>query len=211
MRTDPNDRSGFVQLSDVIPDAIQEIRYHSAFNFIGERIAGYEQPVALLTREAAEALKGAADELRKRGFLLKVFDAYRPQSAVDHFVRWAEDTGDTRMKEYFYPDVDKRDLFRLGYIAVRSGHSRGSTVDCTLFDLSVQREADLGGTFDRFGEISGTYRTEGLTEEQLRLRAILRGAMLENGFRGIGSEWWHFTLLEEPYPDTYFTFPVRAE
>lgn len=200
----------FVVVSQVIPDAILEIRYHSTFNFVGDRIDGYDEPCALLTREAALALKEASDDLMAQGYRIKIYDAYRPQDAVNHFVRWAKDLKDTRMKEYFYPEVDKSQLFSSGYIAKRSGHSRGSTVDITLFDLSTGKDADMGGTFDYFGDASH-YEYKKLTPEQKNNRLILRKAMTAHGFKPISTEWWHFTLIDEPYPDTYFNFPVSSE
>ena len=199
---------GFVSVSEAIPDVILEIRYYSTFNFIGERIDGYEQPVALLTRQAAGRLKEAADELAGKGYRLKIYDAYRPQKAVDHFVRWAKDAADLRMKPYFYPEIDKKDIIPGHYIAEHSGHSRGSSVDLTLFDMRTQKELDMGGPFDYFGELSHPdYRD--ITEEQYANRMLLRDTMLRHGFLPITSEWWHFTLENEPYPDTYFTFPVH--
>ena len=199
---------GFVSIGEAIPDVILEIRYYTSFNFIGERIDGYEQPIALLTREAASALKEVSDEMVSRGYRLKIFDAYRPQKAVDHFMRWAEDASDIRMKPYFYPGLDKSELIPGGYIAEHSGHSRGSTVDLTLFDMRTQKELDMGGPFDFFGELSHPDYPD-ITEEQHVHRMMLRDAMISHGFRPINSEWWHFTLAREPYPDTYFTFPVR--
>ncbi len=204
----PEDSSGFVVLSEVAPDIIQEIRYFSTYNFVGDRIDGYQVPCALMTREAAEALKAVSDDLMRRGYRLKIYDAYRPQTAVDHFVRWAEDIKDTRMKNYFYPKVDKTRLFDEGYIAAKSGHSRGSTVDLTLFDMKTGKEVDMGGTFDWFGEESHPDYVGKLTRKQLHNRKILRDAMIRHGFKPIEEEWWHFTLKDEPYPDTYFTFPV---
>ncbi len=218
----PDDPSGFVELAEAVPDVILELRYYSTYNFVGERIDGYEVPCALITREAAEALKAVSDDLKARGYRLKVYDAYRPQMAVDHFLRWAEDPDDTRMKPYFYPEEDKDVLFEKNYIAFQSGHSRGSTVDLTLFDMATGKEVDMGGTFDHFGVEShpdwcgdpdtGEYEggiDGGITEEQFLNRMILRGAMLHHGFKPYDEEWWHFTLEDEPYPDTYFTFPVR--
>ena len=205
---DPMDASGFVKLSDVVPDAILEIRYYSTFNFVGDRIEGYEAPVAFLTKEAATALKAVSDELIKKGYRLKIFDAYRPQRAVLHFARWAEDLNDTRMKEYFYPELDKSVLFEQGYIDYKSGHSRGSTIDLTLFDMKTEQEADMGGTFDYFGTKSHP-DYKGITPKQYENRMILREAMTAHGFRPLSSEWWHFTLNNEPYPDTYFDFPVK--
>ena len=204
----PDDSSGFVVLSEVVPDIIQEIRYFSTYNFVGERIDGYEQPCALRTREAAEALKAVSDDVMKYGYRLKIYDAYRPQMAVDHFVRWAQDVGDVRMKKYFYPKVDKSRLFDEEYIMEKSGHTRGSTVDLTLFDMKTGKEVDMGGTFDWFGEESHPDYKGKLTKTQLKNRKFLRDAMMRHGFKPLDTEWWHFTLKDEPYPDTYFTFPV---
>ena len=204
-----DDSSGFVVLSDVVPDIIQEIRYYSTYNFVGDRINGYEEPCALMTKEAAAALKEVADELRAKGYRLKVFDAYRPQPAVDNFVEWAKNLNDTRMKKYFYPELTKDVLFPQGYIDEKSGHSRGSTIDLTLFDMNTGKEVDMGGTFDYFGERSHPDFKGDLTKNQLANRKILRDAMLRHGFKPLETEWWHFTLKNEPYPDTYFTFPVR--
>ena len=205
-----NDSSDFVLLSEAVPDAILEIRYYSTYNFVGDRIDGYEEPIALLTKEAAQALREVSDDLKEKGYRLKIYDAYRPQEAVTNFVRWAEDVDDTRMKEYFYPELDKSVLFDQGYIALHSGHSRGSTVDLTLFDMKTEKEVDMGGTFDYFGELSHPDYT-GITEEQYANRMILREAMMAHGFRPLEEEWWHFTLDDEPYPDTYFTFPVDED
>ena len=199
---------GFVSLVRVVPDALLDLRYYGTYNFVGERIDGYEAPCALLTREAAGALARVSAEALRLGYRLKVYDAYRPQRAVAHFVRWAEDVADVRMKPYFYPDVDKADLFRLGFIAHRSGHSRGSTVDLTLFDMAAGREADMGGPFDFFGERSHP-DYPGVTPAQRANRLLLRNLMLGQGFRPLSTEWWHFTLAEEPYPETYFDFPIR--
>ena len=207
---DPADSSDFVLLSEVVPDAILEIRYYSTYNFVGDRIDGYEEPYALLTREAAEALKAVSDDLVAKGYRLKIYDGYRPQMAVTNFVEWAEDVEDTRMKEYFYPELDKSVLFDQGYIAEKSGHSRGSTVDLTLFDMTTEKEVDMGGTFDYFGELSHPDYT-GITEEQFANRMLLRTLMTKHGFKPLVEEWWHFTLENEPFPDTYFTFPVNSE
>ncbi len=207
----PSDSSGFVILSDVVPDIIQEIRYHSTYNFVGERIDGYEEPCAIMTKEAANALKKVSDELIEKGYRLKIYDAYRPQKAVDNFVRWAANTGDKKMKKYFYPKVDKKNLFSEGYIDEKSGHSRGSTVDLTLFDMKTGKEVDMGGTFDYFGELSHPDYKGNLTKQQLKNRKILRDAMIRHGFKPLATEWWHFTLKNEPYPDTYFTFAVNSK
>jgi D-alanyl-D-alanine dipeptidase len=223
-----DDSSQFVTLTDAVPDAILEIRYYGTYNFVGTRIDGYEEPTALLTRQAADSLRAVSDDVKAMGYRLKIYDAYRPQKAVDHFVRWAADIPDTLMKRYFYPDLDKSVLFEQEYIYEKSGHTRGSTVDLTLFDMTTEKELDMGGTFDWFGIEShpdfcgnpetGEY-TGGLgdhpisqriiTPEQFKNRMILRQAMLRHGFKALDSEWWHFTLKDEPFPDTYFTFPVR--
>ena len=218
--------NGFVTLTDAVPDAILEIRYFGTYNFVGDRIDGYLEPTALLTKEAASALRAVSDDVISQGYRLKIYDAYRPQMGVDHFVRWAADISDTRMKEFFYPDLDKSVHFEQEYIMAKSGHTRGSTVDLTLFDMNSEKELDMGGTFDWFGSEShpdfcgnpetGEYdaaaaaaEPRGITEEQFKNRMILRAAMLRHGFKALDSEWWHFTLKAEPYPDTYFTFPVK--
>ena len=203
------DSSDFVLLAEAVPDAILEIRYYSTYNFVGDRIDGYEEPLAFLTKEAAEALRKVSDELITKGYRLKIYDAYRPQRAVSHFVRWAKDLEDTRMKEYFYPDLNKDVLFEQEYIMEHSGHSRGSTVDLTLFDMKTEKEADMGGTFDFFGEQSHPDYKE-ITDEQYANRMLLRETMMKYGFRPLSSEWWHFTLENEPFPDTYFDFPINS-
>lgn len=199
----------FVLLTDVVPDVMLDIRYYSTFNFVGSRIDGYEEPVAIVTRKAANALALVNEDLRSTGYRLKVFDAYRPQAAVDHFVRWAGNPSDVTTKQYFYPDIDKSLVFDLGYVARYSGHSRGSTVDLTLYDMKNQTDVDMGGTFDFFGERSYP-NYQYLTEEQIKNRKFLRKIMEKNGFRGIPTEWWHYTLEDEPYPNTYFEFYVKS-
>ena len=207
---DSMDASGFVLLTDVVPSAILEMRYYSTYNFIGDRIDGYEEPVALLTKEAARALKTVANEAMVMGYRLKVYDAYRPACAVKHFVLWGIEDQDIRMKPYFYPELEKQELFAKGYIAKQSGHSRGSTIDLTLFDMKTGKEVDMGGPFDYFGELSHP-DFKGITDAQFSNRMRLRSLMTRNGFVPIDCEWWHFTLKDEPYPDTYFEFPVCAE
>ena len=205
-----NDTHGFVSVGEVIPDVLLDIRYFSSFNFIGKRIDGYEEPAAILTREAAQALKEASREAMEQGFRLKMYDAYRPQKAVDHFVRWAKDPEDIRMKAFFYPDLEKTEIIPQGYIAEHSGHSRGSTVDLTLFDMATQQDVDMGGTFDFFGELSHPDYS-GVSEVQHANRMLLQSLMVKHGFRPLKTEWWHFILENEPWPDTYFTFSVRNE
>ncbi len=209
-KTEEIDPSGFVVLADYIPSIVQEIRYHSTYNFIGDRIDGYEEPVALLSKEAARALKGVSNEMIVLGYRLKVFDAYRPARAVRHFVLWGIEDTDIRMKLYFYPDLDKTELFAKGYIAKNSSHSRGSTVDLTLLDMKTGKEVDMGAPFDFFSEVSHPDYT-GITEEQYENRMLLQKVMVRNGFKPFECEWWHFTLENEPYPETYFDFPVSME
>ncbi len=204
------DPSGFVILADFVPGIVQEIRYYSTYNFIGDRIDGYEEPCALLTIEAARALKSAANELNVQGYRLKVFDAYRPATAVKHFALWGIEDTDIRMKPYFYPGLEKQELFMRGYIAKQSSHSRGSAVDLTLLDMKTGKELDMGSPYDFFGEISHPDYM-GITDDQYRNRSILRKVMLRNGFVPIDCEWWHFALKNEPYPDTYFEFPVSSQ
>lgn len=203
--------SGFVYLDAVIPEIRCELRYATSHNFVGERIDGYQQPRPILTGEAADALKRVQEELRPFGLGIKVFDAYRPQRAVDHFVRWARNLSDVRMKGEFYPDVDKKNLFRDGYIAARSGHSRGSTVDVTIISLNGKepgRELDMGGGFDLFGPRSWPDYA-GVPAECRSHRMLLQTLMKKHGFKPYPQEWWHFTLKTEPFPETYFNFPVR--
>ena len=204
------DPSGFVLLADYVPAIIQEIRYYSTYNFIGDRIDGYEEPCALLTVEAARALKEVSNEANVQGYRLKVFDAYRPVKAVKHFVLWGIEDQDLRMKPFFYPDMQKQELFAKGYIASRSSHSRGSTVDLTLLDMETGKEVDMGSPFDFFSEASHP-DYKGITQEQFDNRMILQKIMVRNGFAPIDCEWWHFTLEQEPYPETYFEFPVSSK
>ena len=208
-KSETTDASGFVLLADFVPQIIQEIRYYSTYNFIGDRIDGYEEPFALLTKEAARALKSVAAEVMVQGYRLKVFDAYRPVSAVKHFVLCGIEDQDIRMKPYFYPDLEKQELFIKGYIAKQSSHSRGSTVDLTLLDMKSGKELDMGSPFDLFGPISHP-DYKGITDEQYENRMILQNVMIRNGFKTIDCEWWHFTLDGEPFPDTYFEFPVSS-
>ncbi len=201
--------SGFVLLSDYVPGIVQEIRYFSTYNFIGDRIDGYEEPCAIITKEAARALKSVSNEIMVQGYRLKIFDTYRPACAVRHFVLWGIEDQDIRMKPYFYPDLDKQELFMKGYIAKLSSHSRGSTVDLTLLDMKTGKELDMGSPFDLFSGLSHP-DNRNITDEQYENRMILRNVMIRNGFTPIDCEWWHFTLEKEPYPDTYFEFPVSS-
>lgn len=202
--------AGFCYVKDSIPDVIQDIRYYSDYNFVGMRIDGYEAPVAILTTAAASALRKIADEMRSKGYLLKIYDAYRPQMAVDHFVRWAQKPTDTLMKAVFYPDIPKSTIFSRGFVATKSSHTRGSTVDLTIVHARTGKDVDMGSPFDFFGDISHT-DYEGITKEQHDNRMLLKNTMVKHGFQPIRGEWWHFTLRNEPYPETYFDFKVKDE
>lgn len=198
----------FTYLHDVISNIEYDIRYYSSHNFIGRPIEGYERPTAILSIRAAQALAKVQQELNTRDLGLKIFDAYRPQRAVNHFIRWAKLAHDTIAKHEFYPTVDKKDLFKKGYIATRSGHSRGSTVDLTIIDLKTRKELDMGSPFDFFGEQSHHNSTH-ITNEQKKNRQLLKYVMEKHGFRSYSEEWWHYTLNNEPYSKTYFDFPVQ--
>jgi len=208
VRADEPAMSGFVDVATRIPDLAVDLRYFGTNNFVGDKIDGYERPRCLLSAPAAKALATVQDNLAKQGLGLKAFDCYRPQRAVAHFVRWAQDLGDTRRKGDFYPEVEKRDLFQEGYIAERSGHSRGSTLDLTLVRRADGRELDMGSPFDFFSPNS--WPSDKSVSAQARAnRALLTDAMTRHGFKPYDKEWWHFTLANEPFPDTYFDFPVR--
>jgi D-alanyl-D-alanine dipeptidase len=199
------------QLVDIASSAsgiVVEARYAQADNFVGTAIDGYEAPKALLAPQALAALEQAQQTLSEFGLGLKVFDGYRPQRAVDHFVRWAADLSATQMKDKYYPKVDKRNLFSDGYIAERSGHSRGSTVDLTLIDLASGAELAMGTAWDFFDPASWPSSQEPSAQERAN-RALLRAVMLAAGFRPLETEWWHFTLEDEPFPETYFDRPTR--
>ena len=200
----------FVILNDIIKNTIYDIRYYSNYNFVGERINGYEDPIAVTTKKCAEQLIKVNNFLNKNGLGLKIYDAYRPKSAVEHFVIWAKDINNTKMKDIFYPNVDKSVLFDKGYIAFKSSHSRGSTIDLTLINLKTKEELDMGGSFDLFDE-SSHFDYKNLTNEQLNNRKLLQNTMMENGFVPLKEEWWHFTLKNEPYPDTYFDFKINRK
>lgn len=200
------DKSDFAPVYAVIDDAAYDIRYYSPNNFTGNRIDGYKAPVAYMTKEGLDALSAAAKDLRKQGYRILIWDTYRPQKAVDNFVRWINDPNDEGDKS-FYPDLKKSDLLAGCYIMEKSGHTRGSTVDLTLIKKDGSF-VDMGGAFDLFSEISHPDYKK-LTKQQKKNRKILHDAMIKAGFKGIDSEWWHFTLKDEPYPDTYFDFDVE--
>lgn len=199
---------GFVYAQDEIPDLDVQLRYFTDNNFVGMPIEGYKSNRLILTKEAAEGLKKVQEDLRSQNLCLQVYDGYRPQRAVDHFVRWAKDLGDTINKHKFYPEVEKQFLFSDGYIASKSGHSRGSTIDLGIIDANTGEPLDMGGFFDFFGGKSWTDNPD-ITEIQKQNRAILRSAMEKHNFRNYEKEWWHYTLRWEPFPDTYFDFLVE--
>lgn len=203
---------GFVYVKDVIPDVIEDMRYYTSNNFTGSRVNGYQANRAILTTEAAQALKSAADELRSKGYVIKIFDAYRPQSAVNYFVSWSK-SSDQRTKANYYPTLSKKSLFG-PYIATRSGHSRGSTIDMTICYKDSGKEVDMGGHFDYFGTAShpsftGKYPLGQITATNKQNRMMLRSVMVKHGFKAISTEWWHFSLKKEPHPGTYYNFPVK--
>ncbi len=222
----------FVNVKEVIPDIIIELRYFGEHNFIGRRIEGYNKPICYLTKAAADSLSKVQEELRKFNLTLKIYDGYRPQRAVNHFVEWAKDLSDTLMKKEFYPTVDKKNLFQDGYIADRSSHSRGSTVDLTIVPIPIPEQdrfnkyselcecylplekrfkdnsIDMGSGFDCFHPISHTINNS-LELNQRINRLLLKTIMEKYGFKNYPLEWWHFTLINEPYPDTYFDFPIE--
>jgi len=199
---------GFSYVDKKIPNIKLEIRYSSHNNFVGEVIDGYFAPRAILTYEATKALRKVQKDLNGFGLGLKIFDAYRPQKAVDHFVRWGLNLSDTKMKSIYYPTVEKKYLFRDGYIAKKSGHSRGSTVDLTIVDLETQSELDMGTPFDFFGKLSSV-RSKAITAQQRANRMLLNIVMVKHGFKAYAEEWWHFTLKNEPYKKSYFNFDVE--
>ena len=200
------DKTDFAEISSAIDDAAFDIRYYSPNNFTGNKIAGYKAPRAYLTKEALSALAKAAEDLRSKGYRLLIWDSYRPQKAVDNFVRWINDANDEGDKS-FYPNLQKSELLAGNYIMAKSGHTRGSTVDLSIIKKDGSF-VDMGGTFDLFSEVSHP-DYENITQEQKNNRKILHDAMIKAGFKGIDSEWWHFTLENEPYEDTYFNFDIE--
>lgn len=199
---------GFVYVKDIIKDIDVDLRYFSEQNFVGDTIDGYKANKLILTIQTVEALKKVQDELQQQNLCIRVYDGYRPQQAVNHFMRWAKDLNDTINKQQFYPDVDKRFLFREEYIATRSGHSRGSTLDLTIIDGITSEPLDMGSPYDFFGKASWVDHPD-LTETQKTNRQLLQQVMLKHNFRNYAKEWWHFTLRWEPYPKTYFDFEVE--
>ncbi len=200
----------FVYLDEVLHQSQYEVRYHGINNFIGKKIDGYHSDRLVMTSQAAAALQKAEHLLDSMGLGLHIYDTYRPQRAVDHFQSWANNPSDTLTKAIFYPDQKKKDLFHLGYIASRSGHSRGSTIDLTIYALDDGLPIDMGGAYDFFGIISH-HGYEAITLEQKANRILLKNIMAQCGFRSYDKEWWHYTLVDEPYPDRYFDFIVESE
>ncbi len=198
---------GFSYIKDISPTIKKELRYFTHNNFVGVPVDGYKKDVLITSTATAKALKKVQTELQKKGLSLKIFDAYRPQTAVNHFLRWSKNPKDTLTKQQYYPNHNKKNLFKLGYIASKSGHSRGSSVDLTIVD-EQGKELDMGGTYDFLGSISSTY-THKITKKQLQNRLLLRSIMMRYHFRPYSKEWWHFTLRNEPFPKTYFDFPVK--
>lgn len=199
---------GFTYLNEMISDIVLEVRYAGSNNFLGTPVEGYKDEIVILSTPAAQALIKVQQELKTLGYCLKVFDGYRPQRAVNHFISWAKVSGDTLKKQQFYPDVDKKNLFNLGYISSRSGHSRGSTVDLTIVDYNTGKEVDMGGAYDFFGELSH-HNYSGISEVQKNNRVFLKRIMMKHGFQPYAQEWWHYTYQPEPFPDTYFDFVVE--
>jgi D-alanyl-D-alanine dipeptidase len=225
--------SDFVYLSQYDPSILQDIRYAGYHNFVGRPIAGYETNECILTKAAARALSNVQKELLKSGYSLKVYDGYRPKMAVNDFIQWSRDPSQQQMKSEFYPNVDKKDFFKLGYVAARSGHSRGSTVDVTIVPIPTLSQTtyhqgqrliacyapysqrfkdnsiDMGTGFDCMDAKSHPLNKTGIPLTAYQNRMLLRHVMEEHGFMPYSKEWWHFTLKNEPYPNTYFNFPIK--
>lgn len=199
---------GFIEVQTAIPDLVVDLRYAKTNNFVGQKVPGYHSEKAILSIAATTALVKVQNELKIYGFGIKFFDGYRPQQAVNHFVQWAKKPNDTLMKAQYYPNLSKSMLFEQQYIASRSGHSRGSSVDLTLIDFNTCLELDMGSPYDFFGEISNLDYPD-LTQNQIRNRQLLQEVMKRYGFRSYAQEWWHFTLNDEPFSNTYFDFPIE--
>ena len=202
-----NLEDGFVYLNDIDDSIIIDLKYYSNENFTGQYVEGYLSNNAILTKESALALSDAQDDFNKLGYSLILYDAYRPQRAVDFFVQWSSNSYDTINKRIYYPNIKKSELFEFGYIAYKSGHSRGSTVDVSLIEISTNKLLDMGTIFDYFGIESHTFFDD-ISEKQKSNRLILYEIMSNNGFKNYSKEWWHFTLKNEPY-QKYFDFLVK--
>ena len=202
-----NLEDGFVYLKDIDDSIIVDLKYYSSENFTGQLVEGYHSNTAILTNEAASALSNAQNDFNKLGYSLILYDAYRPQRAVDFFVQWSKNLNDTINKRIYYPNIKKSELFKLGYIAYKSGHSRGSTVDVSIVEISTNNELDMGTVFDYFGVESHTFFDE-ISENQKANRLLLYEVMTDNGFKNYSKEWWHYTLEDEPF-EKYFNFLVN--
>ena len=205
----PPSKEDFIDLKELMPNLRSDLRYFASNNFVGSPITGDNAPKVLLTKDAANDLKKVQDELERLGFGLLVYDAYRPQRATDHFTKWAEDDADTSTKLEYYPNINKKDLFSKGYISTKSGHSRGSTVDLTIVSLKTKQILNMGSPYDLFDEISSTEHTSSISNNQHSLRLLLKRRMEKHGWQSYSQEWWHFTLKDEPFPNTYFDFPIE--
>ncbi|MFZ4862884.1 M15 family metallopeptidase [Sphingobacterium sp. Mn56C] len=199
---------GFVYIQDILPEVAVDLRYCGHHNFMGKPVQGYRAPKAILSKKATQQLLAVEQELNRSDLGLKIFDAYRPQSAVNDFISWAKEAKDQKGKETYYPQVKKANLFREGYIAKRSGHSRGSTVDLTIIHKSSGKELDMGTGFDFLGPQSAHSYLK-LTKNQIKNRKLLKHYMEKHGFKAYEKEWWHYTLKNEPFPKTYFNFDVQ--
>ena len=202
-----NLEAGFVYLNDIDDSIVVNLKYYSSENFTGQFVEGYHSNNAILTKESALALSKAQDDFNKLGYSLILYDAYRPQRAVNFFVQWSKNLNDTINKRVYYPNIKKSELFELGYIAYKSGHSRGSTVDVSLVEISTNKVLDMGTVFDYFGVESHTFFDD-ISEKQKSNRLILYEIMSNNGFKNYSKEWWHFTLKNEPY-QKYFDFLIK--
>jgi len=197
----------FIDIKEYIPSIIIDLKYSSDDNFTGRVVKGYESPKCLLTFEAARRLKIIQTILNNSGYSLKIYDAYRPQRSVNHFINWSKNQSDTLKKSYFYPNLLKSNLFELGYIAASSSHSRGSTVDITLVEISSGKEIDMGSPYDFFG-LESSHDYENISITQKNNRKLLLDVMTKNGFSSYSKEWWHYTFIDEPFPTTYFDFTI---
>jgi len=231
IKIEKNRPDGFVDVGKFIPEIQIDMRYFTDHNFVGKKINGYESPICLLTKPAAVALKNVENTLLTMGLTLKVYDCYRPQTAVNYFAEWATKLNEKQMRAEFYPTVDKKNLFKDGYIYYRSGHSRGSTLDLTIVPVGSSipvysktdklvsctepqnkrfpdNGLDFGTGYDCFSPISHP-SYQNISAQAKSNRLLLQFLMLQSGFKPLDTEWWHFTLKNEPYPNTYFDFPVK--
>jgi zinc D-Ala-D-Ala dipeptidase len=225
---------GFVYLHEIDPTILVSLRYNSNENFIGKPIDGYKKSVVIITKQAAEALKKVQEEVKKEGYNLVVYDAYRPQQAVNHFMQWSEAVKDQSKKSQYYPRIDKARVFELGYVSKRSGHSRGSTIDLTLikdgqklheikekdrtlldgYTIKILDDGtlDMGSSFDLF-DMASHFENSLIEEKYKKMRAYLKKVMEKYGFKNYAEEWWHFTLKDEPFPagqdSSYFDFEIE--